>query len=170
MEEIKKITEVSKVKKTGKKGKKGKAKPYDKALELAKGAKLAASSFDKTQEVIVITKNLVTVGGEPGTVEISGLATGRKDTSMAGTMRLWLSTFRYKRPDNTVDHVAGWSIALGLKPNQTALQTAKTYVAHINSQTRPYKAKMTGTENKATVSIFFKLSGKKGSGRSKKSR
>ena len=158
---IKKVTKVAKISKIKK------IKPYDKDIELAKGAKLSASSFDKTQKVKVITKNKVTVGGEPGTVEISGIATGRKDTSMVGTMRLWLSTFRYKRPDNTVDHVSGWSIALGLRPKQTALQTAKIYVAHINSQTRPYKAKITGTENKATISIYFKLSGKKGGGKKK---
>lgn len=148
IKKIKKITKVTKVKKP---------KPYDEKVEFAKGAKFSASSFDKTQKVKVITKNKVTVGGEPGIAEISEIATGRKDTSMTGTMRLWLSTFRYKRPDGTVDHVSGWSIALGLRPKQTALQTAKVYVAHMNAQTRPYEAHVTGTDKKATISISFKL-------------
>jgi hypothetical protein len=136
--------------------KKTKVKAYDEAIEFAKGAKFSASSYDKTQKIKVIKKK-VTVGCEPGIVEITGIATGRKDSSMVGTVRLWLSTFRYKRPDSTVDHVAGWTIPLALRTGQTPIQTAKVFAAYINSCSRPYKAKAGKTKIGAFISLVFKM-------------
>jgi len=127
---------------------------YNPEIELAKGATLSAASYDKTQ-TIVVTAEKVTVGGKPGIVEISGLATGKLDAGIDGTMNLWLSIFRYTRPDGTTDHVAGWNIPLILKPKQTPIETAKAFAAYINSGTRPYKAKATGSKAKATVTIIF---------------
>ena len=48
---------------------------YDPVMELAKGAKLEAAAYDKTQKATVIAGK-VTVGGKPGIVEITGIATG----------------------------------------------------------------------------------------------
>lgn len=127
-----------------------KNKPYDPEVELAKGAKLEASSYDKTQSVRVLAPK-VTVGGVPGVVELSGIATGRSDSSINGTMGLWLSIFRYMRPDGTIDHVAGWNIMLSLKAKQTAVATAKAFAKEINSGTRPYRATAVG----ARVKIVF---------------
>jgi hypothetical protein len=50
-------------------------KGYDPALEFAKGAKLEAAAYDKTQKATVIADK-VTVGGKPGIAEITGIATG----------------------------------------------------------------------------------------------
>lgn len=112
---------------------------YNPEVELAKGATLDAASYDKTQK-IKVTAGKVTVGGIAGRVEISGTATGRHDTSINGTINLWLSIFRYMRPDGTINHVAGWNIPLALKAGQTAAATAKAFVDYINSGTRPYRA------------------------------
>lgn len=115
-------------------------KKYDHAAELAKGAKLTALSFDKLQKVAV-TAPLVTVGGRPGAVEFSGKAGGR-GTGIDGTMSLWLSIFRYNRPDGTVNHVAGWNVTLPLKAGQTPEATAGDFEKFINaSPSRPYRAK-----------------------------
>ena len=123
---------------------------YDPAIELAKGAELTAASYDKTQ-TIAITAGKVTVGGKPGIAEISGLAAGRQDAGIDGTINLWLSIFRYMRPDGTIDHVGGWNIPLTLKAKQTPIETAKAFAAYINAGTRPYKAKAAGNKIKATV-------------------
>ena len=48
---------------------------YDPVVELAKGAKLEAAAYDKTQKAAVIAGK-VTVGGKPGIAEISGIAAG----------------------------------------------------------------------------------------------
>lgn len=48
---------------------------YDPEVELAKGAKLEAAAYDKTQRAAVIAGK-VTVGGKPGIAEITGIATG----------------------------------------------------------------------------------------------
>jgi len=122
--------------------------------KLAKGANLTAASYDKTQKISV-TAGKVTVGGKPGIVEISGLATGKLDAGIDGTIDLWLSIFRFKRPDGTTNHVAGWNIPLALKPKQTSLETAKAFTAYINSGTRPYKAKAAGNKTKASINIVF---------------
>jgi len=98
----------------------------------------------------------VTVGGKPGIVEISGLATGHiPEAGIEGTVDLWLSIFRYMRPDGTIDHVGGWNIPLTLKAKQTPIETAKAFAAYINAGTRPYKAKAAGNKAKATVTIVF---------------
>lgn len=120
---------------------------YYPEIELAKGASLTAASYDKTQKISV-TSGKVTVGGKSGITEISGLATGKLEAGIDGTIDLWLSIFRFKRPDGTTNHVAGWDIPLALKPKQTPTETAKAFAAYINSGTRPDKAK-------ATVSIVF---------------
>ena len=86
-----------------------KSRPYNPEIELAKGATLDAASYDKTQK-IKVTACKVTVGGISGRAEISGIATGRITPGIDGTMDLWLSIFRYMRPDGTTDHVAGWNI------------------------------------------------------------
>ena len=124
---------------------------YDAETELAKGAKVTAMSFDKTQTVIV-TADKVTVGGKAGEVEISGLATGKLGPSIDGTIDLWLAIFRYMRPDGTINHVAGWNIPIALAPGQTAEVTAKAFADHINGGSRPYMA----TSEKAKVRIVFK--------------
>jgi len=127
---------------------------YNPEIELAKGATLTAASYDKTQ-TIVVTAEKVTVGGKPGIVEITGPATGKLDAGIDGTINLWLSIFRYMRPDGTTDHVAGWNIPLILNPKQTPIETAKSFAAYINAGTRPYKAKATGNITKASVAIVF---------------
>jgi len=127
---------------------------YDPAIELAKGATLDTSSYDKTQK-IKVSGNIVTVGGKPGRAEISGIATGRTDSSINGTLGLWLSIFRYMRPDGTIDHVAGWNIMLPLAAGQTPQETARALVAHINAGKRPYKAVAAGFKTMATIAIVF---------------
>lgn len=129
---------------------------YNPDVELAKGAKLVASSYDNTQK-IAVTANKVTVGGKPGIAEISGIATGHiPEAGIEGTIDLWLSIFRYMRPDGTIDHVGGWNIPQVLKPKQTPIETAKAFAAYINAAaTRPYKAKAAGNKTKATVTIVF---------------
>lgn len=120
---------------------------YNPAVELAKGADLTAASYDKTQTIKVVVGK-VTVGGEAGIVEVSGIATGRTDASINGTIGIWLSIFRFMRPDGTINHVAGWNIMLPLKAKQTAAATAKAFAKTINSGTRPYRATATGAKLK----------------------
>lgn len=127
---------------------------YNPELELAKGANLTAASYDKTQK-ITVTAGKVTVGGKPGIVEITGLATGKLDAGIDGTIDLWLSIFRFKRPDGTTNHVAGWNIPLALKAKQTPIETAKAFATYINAGTRPYKGKAAAKKAKATVTITF---------------
>ena len=99
---------------------KKRSKVYNPEIELAKGATLDAASYDKTQK-IKVTAAKVTVGGIPGRAEISGIATGHIPADgIEGTCDLWLSIFRYMRPDGTIDHVGGWNIPTVLKPGQTA--------------------------------------------------
>lgn len=119
---------------------------YDPAVELAKGAKLQVSSYDKTQDIKVLVDK-VTVGGQAGVAEVSGVATGRDDASINGTIGVWLSIFRFMRPDGTINHVGGWNIMLPLKAGQTAAATAKAFAKFINSAaTRPYKAAAAGAK------------------------
>ena len=127
---------------------------YDPAVESAKGAELTAESFDKTQ-TITVTAGRVTVGGKPGIAEITGLAAGKQDASIDGTINIWLSIFRYTRPDGTINHVAGWNIPLALKPGQTPVETAQALTAFINAGARPYKAAAAGSDDKASVTIVF---------------
>jgi len=125
-----------------------KKKPtYNPDTEFAKGAKLEAASYDKTQTIKVLV-NKVTVGGNAGITEVSGIATGRNDASITGTIGIWLSIFRYMRPDGTINHVAGWNIMLPLKAKQTAAATAKAFAKVINTGPRPYKAAATGAKLK----------------------
>lgn len=124
--------------------KRNKLKPYDPVVEHAKGATLDARSYDKTLKIKVIAGK-VTVGGIPGRVEISGIATGHiPEAGIEGTCDLWLSIFRYMRPDGTIDHVGGWNIPTVLKPGQTAAATAKAFADYINAGTRPYHATASG--------------------------
>ena len=116
-------------------------------VELAKGAKFEAATYDKTQKIKVISAK-VTVGGAPGIAEISGIATGRTDASINGCIGIWFSIFRFMRPDGTINHVAGWNIMLPLKAKQTAAATAKALAKVINSGTRPYKATAAGIKLK----------------------
>lgn len=127
---------------------------YDPEVELSKGADLTASSYDKTQGVDV-EAGKVTVGGKAGVAVITGLATGNPGGGIDGTLSLWLSIFRFKRPDGTVNHVAGWNIMLALKPGQSALDTAKAFAAYINAGPRPYKAKASGTKINAKIAITY---------------
>lgn len=120
---------------------------YNPEVELKKGAQLQAASYDKTQTVKVLADK-VTVGGQVGIADISGIATGRTDASINGTIGIWLSIFRYMRPDGTINHVAGWNIMLPLKAKQTAAATAKAFAKTINSGARPYKAMATGAKLK----------------------
>lgn len=125
----------------------GKKGTYNPEVELAKGAKLEAASYDKTQTIKVLVDK-VTVGGKAGVAEVSGIATGRNDASINGTIGIWLSIFRFMRPDGTINHVAGWNIMLPLKAKQTAAATAKAFAKVINTGPRPYKATVTGAKLK----------------------
>ena len=121
---------------------------YNPEVELAKGAKLEAAAYDKTQKATVIAGK-VTVGGKPGIAEISGIATGHiPEAGIEGTVDLWLSIFRYMRPDGTIDHVGGWNLFVRLKAGQTPSATAKAFAKTINSGTRPYKALAIGRKIK----------------------
>jgi hypothetical protein len=123
---------------------------YDPLIELAKGAKLEAASYDKTQKIAVLIGK-VTVGGIAGVVEVSGAASGRHDASIDGCLGIWLSIFRYMRPDGTTDHVAGWNIMIPTTAEQSAEATANAFAEQINSGTRPYRA----TTDCAKVRIIF---------------
>jgi len=125
----------------------GKKGNYNPEVELAKGAKLEAASYDKTQTIKVLIEK-VTVGGKAGIAEVAGIATGRNDASINGTIGIWLSIFRYMRPDGTINHVAGWNIMLPLKAKQTAAATTKAFAKIINTGPRPYKATATGAKLK----------------------
>lgn len=127
---------------------------YNPEVELAKGATLTVASYDKTQK-ITVTAGKVTVGGKPGIAEISGIATGKQDASIDGTINLWLSIFRYMRPDGTTDHVAGWNIPLALKAKQTPIEIARAFAAYINAGMRSYKARAAGNKAKATLTIVY---------------
>jgi len=127
--------------------KKGKSGIYNPEVELAKGAKFEAATYDKTQKITVVAAK-VTVGGTSGIAEISGIATGRTDASINGCIGIWLSIFRFMRPDGTINHVAGWNIMLPLKAMQTAAATAKAFAKIINTGPRPYKAAATGAKLK----------------------
>ena len=120
---------------------------YNPEVELAKGAKFEAATFDKTQKIKVLAAK-VTVGRTPGIAEVSGIATGRNDASINGCIGIWLSIFRFMRPDDTINHVAGWNIMLPLKAKQTAAATAKAFAKIINTGPRPYKASATGAKLK----------------------
>lgn len=120
---------------------------YNPDIELAKGAKFEAATFDKTQGIKIIAAK-VTVGGTPGIAEISGIATGRNDSSINGCIGIWLSIFRFMRPDGTINHVAGWNIMLPLKAGQTAAATTKAFAKIINTGPRPYKATASGAKLK----------------------
>jgi len=124
---------------------------YNPDAELAKGATLEAASYDKTQSAKVLADK-VTVGGKAGIAEFTGIATGRSDASIDGTIGIWLSIFRFMRPDGTINHVAGWNIMLPLKAKQTAAATAKAFAKAINSGTRPYKAAASGAKLKIVYS------------------
>src|SRR3989338_2176213 len=127
---------------------------YNPQVELLKGSTLTTASYDKTQK-IEVSGEKVTVGGKPGVVQISGLATGRHDASIDGCLGLWLSIFRYMRPDGTTDHVAGWNIMLPLTAGQLPAATAEAFAARINAGTRPYRAAAEGGRNAATIKIIF---------------
>lgn len=133
---------------------KNKTGDYNPDAELSKGADLTASSYDKTQGAAV-EAGKVTVGGKPGVACFTGLATGRAGAGIDGTMNLWLSIFRFKRPDGTVNHVAGWNIMLALKAGQSALETARGFAAYINAGTRPYTAKASGVKLSAKIAITY---------------
>lgn len=134
---------------------KKKTSGYNPDAELAKGADLSAESYDKTQGAAVSAAK-VTVGGKPGAVEFTGEATGREGGGIEGTLSLWLSIFRYMRPDGTVNHVAGWNLMLALKAGQTALETARGFEAYINAAKRPYTAKASGKGGVARLEITYK--------------
>ena len=131
-----------------------KSRAYDPYIELNKGATLTVESYDKTQK-IAVNSGKVAVGGKPGIVEISGLATGRQEAGINGCLGLWLSLFRYMRPDGTTDHVPGWNIMLPLTAGQTPVQSAVDFAACLNAGTRPYRAAVTGDNTAATLIIVF---------------
>jgi hypothetical protein len=111
--------------------------------------------YDKTQKAAVIAGK-VTVGGKPGIVEISGIATGQTlEVGFEGTVDLWLSIFRFKRPDGTTNHVAGLNIPMKLAAGQGAIHTAKALADFINTSGRPYKATSKGARVKATITIIY---------------
>lgn len=124
---------------------KGNDMAYNPEKELKKGAELRVMSLDPKQSMKV-SAGKVTVGGEPGIVDISGTAAGKQDGSLGGTASLWLSIFRFMRPDGTVDHVAGWNIMIPLASGQTSEQTARAFELAVNlDPSRPYFAKAEGS-------------------------
>ena len=116
---------------------------YIPEIELAKGAKFEVATYDKTQTIKIVAPK-VTVGGTPGIAEVSVIATGRNDASINGCLGIWLSIFRFMRPDGTINHVAGWNIMLPLAAGQTAASSAKAFAKTINTGPRPYNATATG--------------------------
>lgn len=128
----------------------GKKGIYNPEVELAKGAKLEVATYDKTQTIKVVAAK-VTVGGTPGIAEISGISTGRHDASIDGCLGIWLSIFRYMRPDGTIDHVAGLNIMAETVAGQTPDVTAKSFADKINASGRPYRATAKG----AKLEILF---------------
>lgn len=126
---------------------------YRPPAEAFKGAELAASSYDGTQRVEV-PRWRTTVGGEAARADFTGAAAG-KGAGIDGTMCLWLSIFRRVRPVGSVDHVAGWHIALALQPGQTALETALAFAARINAGSRPYRAAAAGDAARASLTVTY---------------
>lgn len=118
---------------------------YNPDVELVKGAKLEAATYDKTQKITVLSGK-VTVGGVAGVVEVSGVATGRHDASIDGCLGIWLSIFRYMRPDGTIDHVAGLNIMAETFEGQTSEVTAKSFADKVNASGRPYCATSRGSK------------------------
>lgn len=124
---------------------------YDTEVELEKGADLTAVSYDATQRALV-TSGKVTVGGKAVTAEISGVASSKGPD---GTVNLWLSLFRFKKPDGSIKQVDGLNIPTTLKPGQGAIDTAKALASFINTSKRPYKATAKGNRANATITIVF---------------
>ena len=122
-----------------------KSRGYDPEVEFAKGAKLEVASYDKTQKIRIVAGK-VTVGGVAGVAEISGVATGRHDASIDGCLGIWLSIFRYMRPDGTIDHVAGLNIMAETVVGQTPDVTAKSFADKVNASGRPYRATAKGAK------------------------
>lgn len=113
---------------------------YNPEKELKKGAKVKAISFDEGIKVEVI-HSLASVGDTPAELEFYGEACGGFDGSIDGTVSVWLSTFRFMRPNGNIDHVAGWNITLPLQKKQTASQVAASFASFINlDKSRPYFA------------------------------
>jgi len=124
---------------------------YNPEKELKKGPKLQAMSLDPLQTVKIIEEK-ATIGGQPGIVEFYGNAKGKTDNSFGGTVSVWLSIFRFMRPDGTIDHVAGWNMQIPLAPGQTPEQTADAFAKYINlAPTRPYIAQAEG----GRLSVFY---------------
>ena len=108
-------------------------------------------SLDPLQTVKIIEEK-ATIGGQPGIVEFYGNAKGKTDNSFGGTVSVWLSIFRFMRPDGTIDHVAGWNMQIPLAPGQTPEQTADAFAKYINlAPTRPYIAQAEG----GRLSVFY---------------
>lgn len=124
---------------------------YDTETELEKGPDLTAVSYDATQRALVASGK-VTVGGKAVTAEISGVASSK---GTDGTVNLWLSLFRFKRPDGSISQVDGLNIPAMLKPGQGAIDTAKALASFINTSKRPYRAAAKGTRTNATITIVF---------------
>lgn len=135
-------------------GKRRRSSSYNPDVELAKGATLTVASYDKTQRIEPVSDK-VTVGGKPGIAKITGVATGQHDASINGTLSLWLSIFRYMRPDGSIDHVAGWNIFVRLKAGEAAITAAEAFAQQINDGTRPYKAAASGGQETAEIAIIF---------------
>jgi len=135
-------------------GKKRRLYSYKPEVELAKGATLTVASYDTTQRIEAIADK-VTVGGKSGIAKITGIATGQHDASINGTLSLWLSIFRYMRPDGSIDHVAGWNIFIRLKAGETAIGAAESFAQQINDGNRPYKAAASGEQETAEIAIIF---------------
>ncbi len=123
----------------------------DTEAESEQGADLTAVSYDATQRAVV-TSGKVTVGGKAVTAEISGVASSK---GTDGTINLWLSLFRFRKPDGSTEQVNGLNIPATLKPGQGAIDTAKALAFFINTSKSPYKATAKGTRSSATITIVF---------------
>jgi hypothetical protein len=125
------------------------ARTYDPAKEKAKGATLEVFTSDRTQKMQVLAKK-ATVGGIPGKIRVSGVATG------GGELDFWLSIFRFMRPDGTTNHVAGANVAILTRPGMTALQSATELVNKFRTYGRPYATTVTRSGSSAIITIWYR--------------
>jgi len=122
---------------------------YNPAKEKAKGATLEVLSSDRTQKMQVLAKK-ATVGGIPGKIRVSGVATGE------GELDFWLSIFRFMRPDGSTNHVAGANVAILTRRGMTALKSATELVNKFRTYGRPYVATVTRSGSSAIITIWYR--------------
>lgn len=124
---------------------------YCEALELTRGARLSAVSYDQTQHALV-AEGRATVGGGAVVAEISGIATGK---GLDGTVNMWLPAFLFRGRDGAVSKVPGFNAVAKLAPRQGAIATAKAIASCVNTSPTAYRAKTSGGHKTAWITIAF---------------